>query len=93
MTIQLSDLLNVTGVAALCVLLVQLLKQYLPEDKIPLLAVGLGIAVAVLARCVLGPVSPETMAQAVLTGFLGGVGSIGVYQITPRVVLPAKTIE
>jgi len=91
MELQLSDLLNVTGVAALCVLLVQILKRYLPEDKIPLLAVGLGITVAVLARCVLGPVSPETVAQAVLTGFLGGIGSIGVYEITPRAVLPAKS--
>ena len=91
MELQLSDLLSVTGVAALCVLLVQLLKRYLPEDKVPLFAVGLGMVVAVVAQLILGPVLLETIAQAVLTGFLGGAVSIGIYQVAPRAVLPAKS--
>ena len=91
MTLTLSDLLTSGGVAVVVVLLVQLVKRFIPEGYVQHVAVGLGIAIAVIARLVLGPITAELVGNAVLIGFFGGLSAVGLYQVQqPLGLLAAK---
>jgi hypothetical protein len=80
MELTLNDLLTVAGVAVVTGLLVQVLKRWIAEDLIPVLALVVGIALAVAASVALGLVGAENLGNAVLTGLLGGSAAIGLYE-------------
>lgn len=90
MDMQLTDLQTTAGLAVVVAFLVQIGKRYIAEDRVPLFALGLGVALAVLATAALGNYGVPAVAQAILTGLLGGAASIGLYAVAPRGLLPAK---
>lgn len=90
MDMALSDLLTVSGLAVVITVLTQVAKPYITEDRVPLFAVGLGVVLAVLATVALGNYGVQAVAQAILTGLLGGGAAIGLYEVAPRGLLPAK---
>lgn len=78
---NISDLLNVGGLAVVLTLALQIVKPLLTEAQIdkwlPSLAVILGIVVAVAVALV----QSTDPAQAVLTGFLAGTSAVGLYSV------------
>ena len=91
MELTLNDLLTVSGLAVVITIIVQLAKGWVEERFVPLFAVAVGIVLAVLASVVLQQYGPEAVAQAVLTGLLGGASAIGIYKLQqPAGVLKGK---
>ena len=90
MELTLNDLLTVGGLAIVVTIVTQLAKPFLAERWIPLFAVLVGVAVAVLATAALGRYGVEPVAQAILTGVLGGAAAIGLYEVAPKSVLAPK---
>lgn len=91
MQLSISDLLTVSGLAVVITIIVQLAKGLVEERFVPLFAVAVGVVLAVVASVVLQQYGPEAVAQAVLTGFLGGASAIGIYSLQkPAGVLKGK---
>lgn len=91
MDMTLSQLLTVGGVTAVVLVLIQAIKGRLPDDWEALIAIGLGIVLAVLASLAQGNYSVAAMAQAALTGLLGGAAAVGAYKAqVPAGILPSK---
>lgn len=90
MDMQLTDLQTTAGLAVLVTILVQVGKRYIAEERVPLFALGLGVVLAVLATAALGNYGVQAVAQAILTGLLGGAAAIGLYEVAPRGLLPTK---
>ena len=91
MDMSLTDLQGAAGLAVIVLILVQVVKKWLPEDIIPLFALGLGVVISLLVSAALGVFTVPGLAQAVLTGLLGGASSIGLYQVQKPVgILGAK---
>ena len=86
-----ASLLTVIGNAAVVTLLVTLIKRTLAlsaaqVDRFgPLLAIGCGVALAVLAGLITG-LTREDLAQAALTGFASGALSMGLYSLAGNTV-------
>jgi hypothetical protein len=91
MELTISDLLTVSGLAVVITIVVQLAKGWIEERFVPLFAVAVGVCLAVIASVVLQQYGPEAVAQAVLTGLLGGASAIGIYKLQqPTGVLKGK---
>jgi len=85
--ITIQSLLSV-GISALVVnIVVQLVKQWLPEAYVRLFAILFGIVLVVAAALVLGQRTAADLGNAVLTGFLGGSSAIGLYALQEPVHL------
>jgi len=78
---NLTDLQTVAGVAVVVSILTQLVKPYLEEKAVPLVAIALGLVVGALATLALGLSGPADLGNALLTGLLGGASAIGLYQV------------
>lgn len=71
-TLTYQDLLTVAGASALCVLLTQWVKSYLPDWRwTNLLALGLTIALVLAAAAVDGSMNIEEAFAALLTALIG----------------------
>ena len=91
MDMQLSELQTVAGLMVVVTILVNVFKRYVSEDRVPLLALGLGVAIAVLGAAALNQYGVQNVAQAILTGLLAGASAIGLYQVQKPVgLLPPK---
>lgn len=76
----LPSLLTIGGVTAVVIILIQLIKPYLPDDNlIRLVACALGIVLALVATWVAGAKVPQDWLDAVLRGLLGGFSAVGAY--------------
>ncbi len=81
MELTLNDLLTVSGLAVVVTIITQLVKGFVDERWVPLLAVAVGIVLAVVASVALGLYGVAAVAQAALTGLLGGAAAIGIYEV------------
>ncbi len=81
MEMTLNDLLTVSGLAVVVTILTQLFKGFVDERWVPLFAVAIGITLAVGASVALGLYGVPAVAQAILTGLLGGAAAIGIYTL------------
>jgi hypothetical protein len=88
--LTLNDLLTVTGLAVVVNVVVQLAKGLIEERWTPLFAVGVGVAVAVLATAALGQYGVQAVGQALLTGLLAGATAVGLYKLQNGTVLKPK---
>ena len=86
----LNDLATVGGLAVVVTIIVQLFKGFVTERWVPLFAVGVGVAVSMLAAWALGMYGWANVGQAMLTGLLAGATAIGIYEVAPRNVLGPK---
>ncbi|MDO8670958.1 MAG: hypothetical protein Q7O66_05950 [Dehalococcoidia bacterium] len=92
MTLNLSDLLTPAGVAIVVLILIQVSKKWISEDLVPACALAVGMAVAIAAQLVLGPVTGVAIATAALGGFLGGAAASGVYKAQAPIGLLASKV-
>jgi hypothetical protein len=77
----LPDLGTVAGIAAVVLILIQLGKAYLPSDGITrLVAVALGIVLAMVYIVVKGQTAPADFLTGFLRGLEGGFAAMGGYQ-------------
>jgi glucan phosphoethanolaminetransferase (alkaline phosphatase superfamily) len=71
-TLNYTDLLTVAGAAAVCVVLTQWLKQYLPDWRFTnLLALALTTVLAEIAAALSGPFSAQSAFAAFVTALAG----------------------
>ena len=78
---QTSDLLDVTGAAVLIAIIIQLIKEWVPEKLIPHAAVGIGIVVVLIAQWTVGAMGKPDVVNSILTGILAGASASGLYSI------------
>ncbi len=90
MELKLADLLTVPGAAVVIGILVQLLKRYVAEQSVPILAILGGVAIALLATLALGQREVMALGNAALTGFLGGSAAVGFYELQKPLGLLGK---
>lgn len=86
------DLLTIPGILALVVLVMQLTKQYLPSDWVPVFAIGLAIIVAVGASILVGQASAGELVDALLRGLVAALAAVGTFQaVKPLGLLQTRT--
>lgn len=85
---QINDILTVGGAAVVVVPLVQVLKAYVAERYVPLLALVVGIVVVVAAA--LAHIYAQDLGNAVLTGILAGLAAQGLYKVQGGVIVGPK---
>ncbi len=85
-----ASLATVAGDAAVTAIIVQLVLNalQLPQatmDRVgPVLAVGVGILVALVATLSLGIATPDGIIQAVLTGLAAGTSAMGIHNLITK---------
>lgn len=94
-TATLADLTTVAGIATVVTILTQIILNAanLSDDASnrwgPLLAIGLGILVAVAAAFALGQTGGQELSQAAYTGLLGGATAIALHGVATKSALGA----
>ena len=91
MDLTLTDVRTVAGAAAIVVILIQLLKRWVPEDLVPHAAVVVGVVISIAATLALGIGSGEQIGNAALIGLQAGALAVGLHQLQkPLGLLPPK---
>ncbi len=81
MGLTLSDLQSAAGITAVVLILVQLIKRWVPADYVQHSAVALGIVLAVVTALILGVRDATGLGNAVLVGLFGGASAVGLYDL------------
>ena len=84
--LTLQSCLTVAGAAVVVAIIVQLVKQWVAERFVPLLAVAVGVGLVLGASAILGNTTAEQLGNGALTGLLAGASAIGIYDLTHRTV-------
>lgn len=85
-----ASLATVAGAAAFVAVLLQLILNTLQLDSAtqdrfgPLMAVGLGILVTVVASFTIGTHASQDLVQAVVNGILAGLSAIGLHGVVTK---------
>jgi hypothetical protein len=86
------DLLSIPGILALVVLVCQLMKSYLPSDKVPLFAIGLAVVVALGASVLAGQTGAQQIVDALLRGLVAALAAVGTFEtVRPLGLLQTRT--
>ena len=83
--LTLASCLTVAGAAVVVNLIVQLVKDWVPDRFVRFVAVGVGIALVLVASVISHSTSPEQLFNGVLAGFLAGSSAIGFYGLQKSV--------
>jgi hypothetical protein len=85
------ELVTLGFLAVIVSIIVQVTKKWIPEDIIPLFAIGVGMALAlVVGILALSMRTPTQIAVLAFTGFLSGATAIGYYEAQSNKVMGAK---
>jgi hypothetical protein len=74
------DIITIPGILALVVLVMQLVKIYLPSDKIPMASIALAVVVALGGGILAGQTSAQEIVNALLRGLVAALAAVGTFE-------------
>ena len=83
--LTLQSCLTVGGTAIVVNLIVQFVKDWVPERFVRFVALGAGITIVLIASAIAHQTTPEGLFNGVLAGFLAGSSAIGFYHLQETV--------
>jgi hypothetical protein len=79
--LTIEGLLSLTGMSAFILLVVQLLKRYIPDWRFTnLVAMGVGLVFGVLVTWIIKGLNPRTILDAILLALVAGATSSGLFE-------------
>lgn len=88
---DISTVITLAGASVVVAILVQIVKDWLTNDReIRVAALALGAVVVVLAGLSLGHSTPAQLGTDVVTGILAGASAVGLYHVQDGTILPPR---